>query len=189
MCAACVLPVQCVLLSIVYNLLHVCCMCVACVLNYITFVLGQSGLDLMHTVELGLWVHLLNCIAWTYDCTLKKYSILPHAKVTAVWDKLEKRAYIVGRTYSDDSMLNLNWYKANYLRFLLYERLDPEKNKAKKVQAWEHHLLMNVICLLVCKLPCVCCRVLCVCCCRVLCVLLCTVCVHVLLCALCATVC
>ena len=149
----CVCTHSCVLMCALYANMCVC---------------AQSGLDIMHTADLGLWVHILNCIAWKYDKTLKRYRVLPTAKVTGVWNKLEKRALDLN---SDDCMLKMNWYKANYLKFLLYEKLHPENKKKAKVQAWEHHLLMNVsICSLccmyiVCVLTCVqvCCAHLCWC--------------------------
>ena len=46
----------------------------------------------------------------------------------------------------DDAMLKLNWYKINYIKSLLQEKLKVQESRQKKqkVQAWEHHLLMNV---------------------------------------------
>jgi hypothetical protein len=60
--------------------------------HVLTHVLVQSGLDIMHTVDLGIWVHLMDAIAWKVDQTLKTYDILPSDRVSSVWNKLHERA-------------------------------------------------------------------------------------------------
>ncbi len=97
----------------------------------------------MHIVDLGIWVHLLTCIAWRVDKTLKKYHVLPASRVMGVWDKLHTRARLINQ---DDAMFKLNWYKINFIKVLLQERLSSHdaKHTKKKIQAWEHHVLMNV---------------------------------------------
>ena len=98
----------------------------------------------MHTVDLGIWVHLLTCIASKYDNVLHKYGILPAADIAKVWDKLAKRAADMD---GDDCMLKLNEYKIRYMHILLEAKKNSDK-KSKTVEAWEHHLLMlvNVCC-------------------------------------------
>jgi hypothetical protein len=106
---------------------------------------AQSGCDIMHTVDLGIWVHLITAIAVKLDKTIRKYGILPAHRIAAVWDKLGSRG--VGLN-ADECLFKLNAYKANYLKILLEEKKQVgSKSKPKgkkKVQAWEHHLLMNV---------------------------------------------
>ena len=107
--------------------------------------MAQSGCDIMHTVDLGVWVHLITAIAVKLDKTIRKHGILPARRITAVWDKLASRGVALN---PDESMFKLNRYKANFLRTLLEEKKDlGSKGKSKgkkKPQAWEHHLLMNV---------------------------------------------
>lgn len=95
----------------------------------------------MHNVDLGIWVHMLLCAAVVYDKTLRTDRILTPSQVEAVWDRLAAYAQSID---PDDSMIKLNKYKGNYLKSLLLHHTDPETNKLKKAQAWEHHLLMNV---------------------------------------------
>jgi 16S rRNA G966 N2-methylase RsmD len=52
---------------------------------------AQSGCDIMHTVDLGIWVHLITSIAVKLDKTMKKYGILPAHRIAAVWEKLASR--------------------------------------------------------------------------------------------------
>jgi len=97
-------------------------------------------MDPMHIVDLGIWTHLLTCIAHTYDATLNKYQILKGGQISAVWDKLGKRSQ---EMLPDDTMFRLNEYKAKYMSLLLKNARDPTF-KMKTVEAWEHHLLMLV---------------------------------------------
>ena len=102
-------------------------------------------MDFMHTVDLGIWVHLITAIGVKIENILKYKQILSPAQISQVWDKLQRRGMQLN---PDDSMIKLNWYKANIVKHLTQERLNP-KEKFKKPQAWEHHLLMNV-CVPVC---------------------------------------
>jgi hypothetical protein len=106
---------------------------------------AQSGCDIMHTVDLGIWVHLITSIAVKLDKTMKKYGILPAHRIAAVWEKLASRGLALN---ADECLFKLNSYKANYLKILVEEKKQVGSNskaKGKKApQAWEHHLLMNV---------------------------------------------
>jgi hypothetical protein len=99
----------------------------------------------MHTVDLGIWVHLLRCIAVKIDTTVRKHGILAANKVNRVWDNLSERA---NELDGDECMFKLNHYKGNVLKMLLNERnaqkFGTAEKKKRKAQAWEHHLLMNV---------------------------------------------
>jgi hypothetical protein len=105
----------------------------------------QSGCYIMHTVDLGIWVHLITAIAVKIDRTIRRYGILPAKRVAAVWEKLATRGMQLN---ADDTMVKLNAYKANYLKILVEEkRKQMSQTRAtgkKKPQAWEHHLLMHV---------------------------------------------
>jgi hypothetical protein len=104
----------------------------------------QSGLDPMHTIDLGIWVHLLTCIASKYERTLKTHRILTAKQINAVWDRLGSRAKELD---ADNTMFKLNEYKATFMRRLLLD-LQSQQNQKKKgrnPQAWEHHLLMLVL--------------------------------------------
>lgn len=120
-------------------------MCTACTELCILYTL-QSGVDIMHTVDLGVWVHLLTCIAVKYDQVARKYNVLKAAEVSAIWDELGRRVRLLD---PDLCMFKLNEYKGNFLKFCLMERQDSKSNKKnkakkKKFEAWEHHILMNV---------------------------------------------
>lgn len=98
----------------------------------------------MHTVDLGVWVHLLLCIACKYDATLRKYGLLSHKEVMGVWDRLASRVRDLDQ---DECMFKINSYKGDFLKHKLMERLHANKKKKPKktsFEAWEHHLLMNV---------------------------------------------
>jgi hypothetical protein len=101
----------------------------------------------MHTIDLGIWVHLLTAVAYKLDKTVRYGGVLSAAKVAGVWKKLEDRA---AQMSSDDSMLTLNAYKAKYMKILLdqknqlYAGSANKQKKSKKLQAWEHHVLMLV---------------------------------------------
>jgi hypothetical protein len=105
----------------------------------------------MHTVDLGIWVHLLTCVAAKIDSTVNKHGVLPPSKVAAVWTRLSDRAL---KLDGDECMFKLNFYKGNILKMLLDERNSRGKTrkgkKKRKAQAWEHHLLMNVSVLYLC---------------------------------------
>jgi hypothetical protein len=73
---------------------------------------------------------------------LRRYHILPAHRIKGTWDKLAERAAEIN---VDDAMFRLNDYKAKYLYQLLILKENPN-HKFKKVQAWEHHLLMLVSC-------------------------------------------
>jgi hypothetical protein len=104
----------------------------------------------MHTVDLGIWVHLLTCFACKIDATVRMHGVLPANKVSGVWTKLSNRA---AKLDGDECMFKLNSYKANILKMLLDEKKSTTSHqkakKKRKPQAWEHHLLMNV-CFLTC---------------------------------------
>jgi hypothetical protein len=98
----------------------------------------------MHTIDLGIWVHLLTCIASKYERTLKTHCILTAKQINAVWDRLGSRAKELD---ADNTMFKLNEYKATFMRRLLLD-LQSQQNQKKKgrnPQAWEHHLLMLVL--------------------------------------------
>jgi hypothetical protein len=100
----------------------------------------------MHTVDLGVWVHLLTCIACKFDASLKKYHILKADKIAGIWDRLAERVELLD---PDECMFRMNKYKGNFLKYSLQERQEVQsksKQKVKKMkfEAWEHHLLMNV---------------------------------------------
>jgi hypothetical protein len=98
----------------------------------------------MHTVDLGIWVHLLTCIASKYERTLKSHRILSAKQINAVWNRLGSRAKELD---ADDTMFRLNEYKATFMRKLLLDLQSQQNNQKKKgrnPQAWEHHLLMLV---------------------------------------------
>jgi hypothetical protein len=56
-----------------------------------TLVFGQSGVDIMHTVDLGLWIHLLSSIAVQYHNVAKMHNILSTSHVEGIWDRLSTR--------------------------------------------------------------------------------------------------
>jgi len=45
----------------------------------------------MHTVDLGLWIHLLSSVAVTYHNVAKKHNVLTTNQVEGIWDKLSTR--------------------------------------------------------------------------------------------------
>ena len=94
----------------------------------------------MHIVDLGIWPHLLTCIANEYEETLNSYQILSAGEKAKVWDKLVARNESMN---PDDTMFKLNDYKVKYMSLLLKKAKDPMFHM-KTVEAWEHHLLMLV---------------------------------------------
>ncbi len=97
-------------------------------------------MDPMHIVDLGIWPHLLTCIANEYEETLNSYQILSAGEKAKVWDKLVSRNKSMN---PDGTMFKLNDYKVKYMSLLLQKAKDPKFNM-KTVEAWEHHLLMRV---------------------------------------------
>eukprot|EP00961_Rhodomonas_salina_P149177 2007879-Rhodomonas_salina.1 len=69
----------------------------------------MSGVDIMHTVDLGVWVHLLTCISVKYDQVARKYNVLKAAEVSAIWDELGQRVRLLD---PDLCMFKLNAYDA-----------------------------------------------------------------------------
>lgn len=116
-------------------------LCICCIFSSDCRLLVQSGLDPMHTVDLGIWVHLLTAISVRIDSTVRKYGILKGKKIEAVWDRIVERA---GDWDQDESLFKMNKFKAQYMRHLLAVRQSKDK-KQKNIEAWEHHLIMLVI--------------------------------------------
>lgn len=107
----------------------------------------QSGLDPMHLVDLGIWGHhLLLAMATKIDQALRGYSILQSKDIDAVWNELEQRASFLEREHADDCMFRVNSYKIRYMERLLQNKMNPQhkEKSCRKLQAWEHHLLMLV---------------------------------------------
>jgi hypothetical protein len=100
----------------------------------------QAVSDPMHTVDLGIWTHLLTCIACTYDNVVSQHRILPPKRVSSIWNKLEQRCKDLNPY---ETMLRVNKFKARFLHFRLMEKKDPNARK-RKLEAWEQHLLMLV---------------------------------------------
>lgn len=125
--------------------LLVCCLCAECV-YVLTVCCTQAGLDPMHTVDLGIWVHLLTAIAYKYESTLKSPNILSQVTIDAVWKRLEERAQAIKQ---EDSMLKVTPYRARYMKFLLDNRRKASKGKKDKkgrsLESWEHQIVMLVM--------------------------------------------
>ncbi len=60
----------------------------------------------MHTVDLGVWVHLITAIAVKLNKTIRKHGILPAQRIAAVWDKLARGKVALN---PDERMFKLNW--------------------------------------------------------------------------------
>lgn len=100
----------------------------------------QAGNDIMHTVDLGIWVHLLTCIAVQINDTCLEGNILLQAQVLPIWRELNNRAQSLN---PDDCMFKMNDFKANYLHHLWKVKTHPDKS-LKTMEAWEHHIMMLV---------------------------------------------
>ncbi len=96
----------------------------------------------MHTVDLGIWVHMMECIAVTIHATSVAGQVFTNAK--DIWDEIVQRSQELD---PDDCMLSVNSFRAGYLHHLWKAKQEKDRKYKKKLEAWEHHVLM-----LVCKL-------------------------------------
>lgn len=114
----------------------------------------QAGLDPMHTVDLGIWVHLITAIAYKYDEILNCMGLLSPARIANAWKRLSSRCQDIS---SADSMLSINEYKASYMKILLDQKKAAgsalHKETYRKLEAWEHHILMLVSNYMFCLCP------------------------------------
>ncbi len=117
----------------------------------LTLSCSQAGLDPLHTVDLGIWVHMLTAIAYKIDETLEYGSILGRGRIEDVWKRLCDNAEHINE---QDSLIKVNRFKALYLKTLLDQRKHVQsgskmkKPQSRKLEAWEHHILMLVSCVL-----------------------------------------
>jgi hypothetical protein len=93
----------------------------------------------MHTVDLGIWVHMMRAIAVRIDDTLRSHGILTEREVNEVWIELVERS---DDWDGDATMFHMNQWKGKYLKHLLDCKRNHEQEK--KLEAWEHHILMLV---------------------------------------------
>ena len=94
----------------------------------------------MHAVDLGIWAHLMTCVAVRYDKVASSHRLLHPAKVNKIWEKLAKRTDMLDPNVC---MMKVNRFKGSYLKFRLQEKKDKSASK-KKLEAWEQQLLMLV---------------------------------------------
>ena len=94
----------------------------------------------MHAVDLGIWTHLLSCIAVKYDKVASSHRLLAPAKVNKIWDRLIQRTEMLDPNLC---MMKVNRFKGSFLKFKLQEKKDKSAAK-KKLEAWEQQLLMLV---------------------------------------------
>jgi hypothetical protein len=108
---------------------------------YFKYILMQAAMDVLHAVDLGVWVHLLTAVAMRYKNILTaEKNMLTSTQVANVWDKLNRR---VEELDSNVSLFRLNTYQSSIFKFLVFGRENPAEKK-KNYRSWEHHLLMMV---------------------------------------------
>lgn len=101
----------------------------------------QAGMDVLHAVDLGVWVHFLTAVAVRYKNVLSEVpNVLSKTEINNVWSKLNQR---VGKLDSNVSLFRLNQYQSSIFRFLVHGKENPKERK-KTYRSWEHHLLMMV---------------------------------------------
>ena len=115
-----------------------------CMLQSIIFdinmILWQYAEDVMHTIDLGIWVHMLHSFHFSFDAIIRQDSFYTDKEVNDVWGELSERLQSLDR---DDSMFQLNSFKGNFMLRIKDEVYNPNV-KHKTFQAWEHQLLMQV---------------------------------------------
>ena len=95
----------------------------------------QAGMDVLHAVDLGVWVHFLTAVAVRYKNILSEVpNVLSKTEINNVWSKLNQR---VGKLDSNVSLFRLNQYQSSIFRFLA--RRIPRKER-------KHIVHGNIIC-------------------------------------------
>lgn len=94
----------------------------------------------MHTVDLGIWVHMLHSVHYTYDAAVRPFSASAESDLEEVWGTLSSRLQGLDST---DSMFSLNSFKGNFM-IRIRDEVFQSNAKHKTFQAWEHQLLMQV---------------------------------------------
>ena len=100
----------------------------------------QTCEDPMHTVDLGLWPHVVTAIARKIEHALSQWGFIRSDKIQNVWKRLSEN---LQNLEPDVAMFKINAFKGNFISRLLEDESDQNK-KSKTFQAWEHHLLMKV---------------------------------------------